>query len=122
MALGLFLKVFVADILAVTVDRAYGSVTDSSALFLLIATLFFGIQIYCDFNGYTIIARGVAKVLGVDLVENFRQPYLSASISSFGVGGTFRSPVGLWITSTFLLGVVGAAKSGPHSIYWRLLP
>jgi D-alanyl-lipoteichoic acid acyltransferase DltB (MBOAT superfamily) len=75
--------VFVADILATTVDRAYGSVTDSSALFLLIATLFFGIQIYCDFNGYTIIARGVAKVLGVDLVENFRQPYLATSISSF---------------------------------------
>jgi D-alanyl-lipoteichoic acid acyltransferase DltB (MBOAT superfamily) len=83
MALGLFLKVFVADILATIVDRAYGSVTDSSALFLLIATIFFGIQIYCDFNGYTIIARGVAKVLGVELVENFRQPYLSTSISGF---------------------------------------
>jgi D-alanyl-lipoteichoic acid acyltransferase DltB (MBOAT superfamily) len=43
----------------------------------------FGIQIYCDFNGYSLIARGCAKILGVDLIKNFNRPYFSKSISEF---------------------------------------
>lgn len=83
MAMGLFLKVFIADRLSIVVDRAYNNVGSTSGLVLLMSTLLFGLQIYCDFNGYSTIARGSAKVLGIDLIENFRRPYFSLSCSEF---------------------------------------
>jgi D-alanyl-lipoteichoic acid acyltransferase DltB (MBOAT superfamily) len=83
MGLGLFLKVFVADTLGYCVDPVYGHITAASGLGIEMATIFFGIQIYCDFNGYSLIARGCAKALNIDLVKNFNDPYLSKSISEF---------------------------------------
>lgn len=83
MGIGLFLKVFIADRLAVVVDGVYGNVQGQSGCMLLLATLLFGIQIYCDFNGYSTIARGSAKVIGIDLMENFRRPYFSHSCTEF---------------------------------------
>jgi D-alanyl-lipoteichoic acid acyltransferase DltB (MBOAT superfamily) len=83
MGIGFFLKVFVADTLAYVIDQIYGNLDKSSGILILIATLFFGMQIYCDFNGYSLIARGCAKILGVDLIKNFERPYFSKSISEF---------------------------------------
>jgi alginate O-acetyltransferase complex protein AlgI len=82
-ATGLFLKVVIADRLAVVVNRAYDDPGVSSGLSLLIATLFFAFQIYCDFSGYSLIAIGSAEVLGITLIRNFRRPYLATSISEF---------------------------------------
>lgn len=83
MGWGLFKKVVIADRLAEIVNNIYNNPTDYSGIPLIIATAFFAIQIYCDFSGYTDIAIGAAKVLGYDLMENFRQPYFSRSIAEF---------------------------------------
>lgn len=83
MGIGLFLKLFIADRLAYIADLAYTGPVDHSGLFMLMATILFGFQIYCDFNGYTIIARGAAQVIGVRLMQNFRRPYFAASCTDF---------------------------------------
>ena len=80
---GLFKKVVIADRLAVFVDAAYAQPAFSSPADLVLATYFFAFQLYCDFSGYSDIAIGAAKVLGIDLMENFRRPYLSTSVGEF---------------------------------------
>ena len=80
---GLFKKVVIADRLAMYVDRVYDHPDAFVGWPLLVATYFFAFQIYCDFSGYTDIARGSAKVLGYDLMENFRRPYFAKSIGEF---------------------------------------
>ena len=80
---GLYKKMVIADNLAVYVDRVYGNVQGYPGGSLLLAALFFSIQIYCDFSGYSDIARGSAKLLGIDLMENFRSPYFSSGIREF---------------------------------------
>jgi D-alanyl-lipoteichoic acid acyltransferase DltB (MBOAT superfamily) len=83
MGLGFFLKVFVADTIGYIVDETYNNLNMAPGLSILVSTFFFGIQIYCDFNGYSLIARGCAKILGINLVKNFNRPYFSKSISEF---------------------------------------
>jgi len=80
---GFFKKIVVADRLAVLVQTVYSDPQSYGGLSLLVATLFFSFQIYCDFSGYTDIALGSAKMLGFDLMANFRQPYFSQSIPEF---------------------------------------
>lgn len=82
-ALGLFKKLVIADNLAVYVDTVFGSLHDYKGLSLLIAVFFFSWQIYCDFSGYTDMARGVARILGFNLIENFKAPYLATSVRDF---------------------------------------
>ena len=79
---GLFKKVVIADNLAVIVDRAFNdpSLTNGE---LLIALYAFAFQIYCDFSGYTDIARGIAKMMGYELMLNFRLPYFAKNSSEF---------------------------------------
>lgn len=80
---GMFKKLVIADLVAVTVERVYGAPQSYAGPLLLLATVFFAIQIYCDFSGYSDIAVGAARVLGYDLMVNFRQPYFSRSIAEF---------------------------------------
>lgn len=80
---GLFKKVVIADRLAIYVDQVYGDWANYPAPFLALATVFFGIQIYCDFSGYSDIARGSARILGIRLMNNFNKPYFSLSITDF---------------------------------------
>lgn len=74
---GLYKKIFVADNLAKLVDPVFANPSDYSAQFIILASFAFAFQVYCDFSGYTDIARGVAKWLGIDLMLNFNLPYLS---------------------------------------------
>jgi len=80
---GLFKKVIVADRLAVMVNLVYESPSSYDGFQFLVATLFFTFQIYYDFSAYSDIAIGSAQVLGIKLMENFRTPYLSMSITEF---------------------------------------
>jgi D-alanyl-lipoteichoic acid acyltransferase DltB (MBOAT superfamily) len=80
---GFFKKVVVADRVAILVKAVYGDPHSYSGAPLLAATVLFAFQIYCDFSGYTDIAIGSARLLGFDLMMNFRQPYFSASIPEF---------------------------------------
>lgn len=80
---GMFKKVVIADRLSVFVNKIYGQPIDYQGLPLIIATLFFTFQIYCDFSGYSDIAIGSARVMGFDLMKNFNRPYFSKNISEF---------------------------------------
>ena len=80
---GLFKKVVIADRLAAFVDAAYAQPAFSSPADLVLGTYFFAFQLYCDFSGYSDMAIGASKVLGIDLIENFRRPYLSTSVPEF---------------------------------------
>ena len=83
MAMGLFMKVVIADRLARYVNVIYNSPTDFHGLSVVTATIFFAFQIYCDFAGYSLVAIGSAEVMGFRLMSNFDKPYLSKSISEF---------------------------------------
>ena len=83
---GYFLKLVLADRLGIYVDAVYGSWQEyvySGGWYLITATVFFAFQIYCDFCGYTMIATGSARLLGIELMRNFDAPYLSASVAEF---------------------------------------
>lgn len=80
---GLFKKVVIADRLSMVVDDAYLDPVQQSGTTLLIATFFYSFQIYCDFSGYADIAIGSARVMGFQLMPNFRNPYAAASIGDF---------------------------------------
>ena len=82
-AWGLFKKVVIADRLSVFVDTVYNNPHDYNGIPLIIATVFFAFQIYCDFSGYSDIAIGVAKMFGFNLMDNFKRPYHAYSISDF---------------------------------------
>lgn len=80
--LGLIKKVVIADGVAPSVDAIYAA-PDPSRLDVILATWLFAVQIYCDFSGYTDIARGVAKMLGFGLMRNFAQPYFAVDPQEF---------------------------------------
>ena len=79
---GFFKKVFIADNLAPIVDAAFANPTPSGGITVL-GVYAFTFQIYCDFSGYTDIARGIAKIMGFDFVLNFRLPYFATNPSDF---------------------------------------
>lgn len=83
MAWGFFKKLVIADNLAIVVNAAYKNPNAVSGLSLLLATYFFAFQIYCDFSGYTDIARGASRIMGIELMQNFKLPYFSKTISEF---------------------------------------
>lgn len=83
MSWGYFLKLVIADRVAIIVDTVYGSYTEYGGVYLIVASVLFAVQIYCDFAGYSTIAIGAAKILGFQLMENFNCPYFSRSIAEF---------------------------------------
>ena len=83
MMLGFTKKVLIADVLAPEVDLIFSHPGQMSSGLLLKGAYCFALQIYGDFSGYSDIARGVAELLGVRLIKNFEQPYLSQSITEF---------------------------------------
>lgn len=80
---GLLKKVAIADRLAIYVDAVHNNPSHHSAISSILACLFFTFQIYCDFSGYTDIALGAAKVLGIKLMNNFNFPLFSRSITEY---------------------------------------
>ena len=83
MAWGFFKKLIIADCVAVYSDKVFNDVYNYKGFALIIAAFFFTIQIYCDFSGYSDIARGCAKLFGIELMQNFKSPYFSSSIKEF---------------------------------------
>ncbi|MBP5626911.1 MBOAT family protein [bacterium] len=80
---GLVKKAVVADNLAVLVNNAFTDCETKSGFVFILAVLLYSLQIYCDFSGYSDMAIGVARLFGIDLEENFRVPYVSATIKEF---------------------------------------
>ncbi len=82
-AWGMFKKVIIADRVAVVADTVFNNAHDYTGIPLIIATFFFAVQIYCDFSGYSDIARGVARTFGFNLIVNFNLPYYSKNPVEF---------------------------------------
>ncbi|OGG00629.1 hypothetical protein A2Y99_05260 [Candidatus Gottesmanbacteria bacterium RBG_13_37_7] len=82
-AFGLFKKMVIADNLGIIVDRVFGSLTEYKGMSLILTVFFYSWQIYMDFSGYTDMARGSAKMVGINLMENFNLPYFADSIQDF---------------------------------------
>jgi D-alanyl-lipoteichoic acid acyltransferase DltB (MBOAT superfamily) len=80
---GMFKKVVIADRLAPMVDAVFGAPRESGTVAVLIACYAFSIQIFCDFSGYSDVARGCSRVLGIELMVNFDHPYGASNISEF---------------------------------------
>jgi alginate O-acetyltransferase complex protein AlgI len=112
MVWGLFKKAVIADKLSILVDQVYGDPTRYSGFPLIAATLFFAIQIYCDFSGYSDMAIGAGQVMGFRLMENFERPYFSRSISDFWR----RWHISL---STWFRDYVYIALGGNRATKWR---
>lgn len=83
MAWGMFKKVAIADQVGLMVNQVYDDPFKYEGLPLVIATILFGVQIYCDFSGYSDIAIGAARVMGFKMMKNFDRPYSSNSVSEF---------------------------------------
>jgi D-alanyl-lipoteichoic acid acyltransferase DltB (MBOAT superfamily) len=82
-AWGLFKKIMIADKVSWIVNQTFGNFQNASSLEILIASYAFSIQVYCDFSGYSDIARGLAKTMGFELMVNFRLPYFASNMSEF---------------------------------------
>lgn len=80
---GFFKKLVIADRLSIVVNHVYATPHEANGIVLVLATFAFAIQIFCDFSGYSDIARGSARVLGIKLMNNFSQPYSAQSIADF---------------------------------------
>ncbi|NQY11942.1 MAG: MBOAT family protein [Flavobacteriales bacterium] len=116
--IGFFKKVVVADTIAIYVDTIYITHDSQTGFTLLFATYLFAIQIYCDFSGYTDIAIGCARILGYDLMENFKQPYFSKSITEFW--RRWHISLSTWLRD-YLYIPLGGNKGGKTSMYRNLI-
>jgi alginate O-acetyltransferase complex protein AlgI len=118
MTWGFFKKLVIADRLAAVVDTVYNDPTNFSGVPLILATYFFAFQIYCDFSAYSDIAIGAAKVLGYDLMENFRQPYFANSIPNFW--HRWHISLSTWFRD-YLYVPLGGNRQGEARLYLNLL-
>jgi alginate O-acetyltransferase complex protein AlgI len=116
--LGLAQKVLVADNVAVFVDPVFKTpeLYDAATLWLGLAA--YTLQIFCDFSGYSLMAIGVAKVLGFDLPENFRTPYLSRSITEFW--RRWHISLSTWLRD-YLYISLGGNRDGPRRTDFNLM-
>jgi alginate O-acetyltransferase complex protein AlgI len=115
---GLFMKVVIADRLAIYVNAVYNNSDMHSGQTLALATVFFAFQIYCDFAGYSNIALGAAKVMGFKLMNNFNRPYFSISISEFWK--RWHISLSSWFKDYFYISLGGNRVSIPRW-YFNLL-
>jgi alginate O-acetyltransferase complex protein AlgI len=109
---GMFKKVVIADRLAKFTDPVFNHPHDYSPIVLLIATLFFSFQIFCDFSGYSNIALGSAKVMGFRLMRNFNKPYHSKNISEFW--GRWHISLSTWFRDYLYISLGGNRVSIPR--------
>lgn len=116
---GLVKKVLIADNLAPFVDRTFNIAAYASPVDLLISVYFFAFQIYCDFSGYTDIAIGVSLLFGVQLMENFRRPYLARSTAEFW-GERWHISLGRWFRD-YLYIPLGGSRAGRTRQYLNLM-
>lgn len=105
---GFFKKVVIADRMAIYVNSVYNDVTDYQGMSLILATVFFAFQIYCDFSAYSDIAIGAARVMGFNLMTNFSQPYFSQSVREFW--GRWHISLSTWFRDYLYIPLGGNRK------------
>ena len=116
---GYFKKIVVADALAPLADQVFLAPETALGPEILLAAMLFGIQIYCDFSGYSDIARGCAKLLGIDLMENFRNPYGALTIRDFW--RRWHISLTSWFTDYVYIPLGGNRRGLPRQLFNILL-
>lgn len=104
MAWGFYKKLVIADVLSPYVERTFSELQAHRGVDYLIAMIFFAIQIYCDFSGYSDIAIGTAKLFGIDLMKNFESPYFATSITR--LWGRWHISLSSWFHDYLYLPIV----------------
>ena len=136
-AYGLFIKVVIADNIAAIIDPIFREYDTRNGTVLFMATVLFAFQIYCDFEGYTKIAIGSAKILGFTLMDNFAAPYMAGSVKEFWdrwhisltswfrdylyipLGGNRKGKLRKYINTLIVFGVSGLWHgAGWHYVVW----
>ena len=112
--LGLFKKVAIADYLAKYVDQVYAAPELYNSGALIMATFAFGWQIYCDFSGYTDMARGAARILGFDLMLNFNNPYVATGLGDFW--RRWHISLSSWFRDYVYIPLGGSRKGGRRTV------
>ncbi len=115
---GLFKKVAISDGVAASVNAFYGSTGTISGIDVAIATYLFAVQIYCDFSGYSDIARGLSKIMGFDLLTNFNLPYFSVNPSEFW--RRWHISLSTWLRD-YLYITLGGNRNGTRKTYRNLM-
>ncbi len=118
MAWGYFKKIVIADTLSQYVSKIYDAPEQYEGFALVLATLFFTVQIYCDFSGYSDIAIGTAKLLGINLMINFKSPYWSQCIKEFW--GRWHISLSTWFRDYVYI-PMGGSRVGKLRHYFNLI-
>ncbi len=118
MLIGYFKKIVIADRIAILVNTVYNSPYDYNGISFIIATIFFAIQLYCDFSGYSDIAIGCAKLFNINLMENFKSPYFSKSIKEFWT--RWHISLSTWFKD-YLYIPLGGNRKGIIRTYFNLM-
>lgn len=114
---GMFIKLVIADRLGLFVDTVYANYIHYNGTTCFIASIFYTIQIYCDFAGYSLMAIGIARVLGFNLINNFRQPYLAISITDFW--RRWHISLTRWLTQQVYI-PLGGSRCSRVRTYWNI--
>lgn len=112
--LGFFKKAVIADNISTFVDRVYGNPSQFGSAACWLATVCFAIQLYCDFSGYIDIARGASRIIGFELPQNFRWPYLSESVRDFW--RRWHMTLSFWIRDYLYIPLGGSRCSRPRML------
>lgn len=114
---GMFIKLVIADRLGLFVDTVYANYVHYSGATCFVASVFYTLQIYCDFAGYSLMAIGIARTLGFNLIDNFRRPYLATSITDFWK--RWHISLTRWLTRQVYIPLGGSRCSKPRT-YWNI--
>jgi len=115
---GLFKKIVIADGVVKTVHSVFSSTGQASWIDVVVATVLFTLQIYCDFSGYTDIARGTAKLFGINLMVNFNLPYFSQNPREFW--SKWHVSLSTWLRD-YLYIPLGGNRNGKVKTYQNLI-
>ncbi len=116
--IGYLRKTVIADNLAPLVEKAFGNSATASSGLLLAGLYAFALQIYGDFAGYSDIARGIGRLLGIELMENFQQPYFSTSITEFW--RRWHVSLSTWLRDYLYIDLLGGNQKGNFRTYINL--
>ena len=116
---GLFKKLFVADNLAMIADTVFDDPGKFDSLSLLVAVYAFSFQIYCDFSGYSDMARGLGKMMGIELSINFNLPHFSTSVRDFW--RRWHITLSTWLRDYIYIPLGGSRKGLSRTIYNLIL-
>lgn len=109
---GMFIKLVIADRLGMFVDTVYANYIHYNGTTCFVASIFYTLQIYCDFAGYSLMAIGIAATLGFNLINNFKRPYLAVSVTDFWKRWHISLPVGSRNRCIFLSEAAVARRQG----------